>query len=130
MWQLNKDQVFIYIQYSHQFDNFSCEIEVCQNKSDKFLILDVTSTARVADAEPEKTNEVNGGSSEYGLCAMALYDYQAADDTEISFDPGQVITHIDQIDPGWWQGLGPDGNYGLFPANYVEVIDPSSLKNQ
>ena len=118
---------------SHTFDNFSREIEVCQNnanKSDKFLILDVTSTARVADAEPEKTNEVNGGSSEYGLCAMALYDYQAADDTEISFDPGQVITHIDQIDPGWWQGLGPDGNYGLFPANYVEVIDPSSLKNQ
>ena len=167
MWQLNKDQVFIDIQYSHQFDNFSCEIEVCQNnvnksdnfsreievcqsnenksdnfsreievcqnnayKSDKFLILDVTSTARVADAEPEKTNEVNGGSSEYGLCAMALYDYQAADDTEISFDPGQVITHIDQIDPGWWQGLGPDGNYGLFPANYVEVIDPSSIKSQ
>ena len=40
---------------------------------------------------------------EYGLCALALYDYQAADDTEISFDPGQVITHIDQIDPGWWQ---------------------------
>lgn len=99
------------------------------------FILDVTSTAREADAEPEKNIEVNGGSaggasSEYGLCAMALYDYQAADDTEISFDPGQVITHIDQIDPGWWQGLGPDGNYGLFPANYVEVIDPSSIKSQ
>ena len=94
------------------------------------MLSDVTSTARETEAEPEK-NEVNGGgSSEYGLCAMALYDYQAADDTEISFDPGQVITHIDQIDPGWWQGLGPDGNYGLFPANYVEVIDPSSLKNQ
>ena len=37
------------------------------------------------------------------MCALALYDYQAADETEISFDPGQVITHIDQIDPGWWQ---------------------------
>ena len=34
---------------------------------------------------------------------------QAADETEISFDPGQIISHIDQIDPGWWQGLGPDG---------------------
>lgn len=42
---------------------------------------------------------------------------------EISFDPGDLITHIDQIDPGWWQGLGPDGNYGLFPANYVELIE-------
>lgn len=55
--------------------------------------------------------------------ARALYDYQAADETEITFDPGDVITHIDQIDEGWWQGLGPDGTYGLFPANYVEIID-------
>lgn len=74
--------------------------------------------------------------------ARALYDYQAgkcyanfslailiiiqlfftADATEISFDPGDVITHIDQIDEGWWQGLSPDGTYGLFPANYVEII--------
>lgn len=45
-----------------------------------------------------------------------------ADDTEISFDPGDIITHIERIDPGWWQGLGPDGNYGLFPANYVQLL--------
>ncbi|KAG5313091.1 DBNL protein, partial [Pseudoatta argentina] len=57
-----------------------------------------------------------------GMKARALYDYQAADDTEITFDPGDIITHIDAIDEGWWQGLGPDGTYGLFPANYVEVI--------
>ncbi|XP_058116502.1 drebrin-like protein [Anopheles ziemanni] len=54
--------------------------------------------------------------------ARALYDYQAADDSEISFDPDDIITHIDQIDEGWWQGLAPDGTYGLFPANYVELI--------
>lgn len=59
---------------------------------------------------------------EYGLTARALYDYQAADATEITFDPGDIITHIDQIDEGWWQGLGPDGVFGLFPANYVELI--------
>lgn len=58
-----------------------------------------------------------------GLKARALYDYQAADESEITFDPGDIITHIDQIDEGWWQGLGPDGTYGLFPANYVEIID-------
>jgi hypothetical protein len=42
----------------------------------------------------------NGGSaseSDLGTCAVALYDYEAADDTEISFDPGQVITHIEQV---------------------------------
>jgi len=64
----------------------------------------------------------------YGTCAVALYDYQASDETEISFDPGQIISHIDQIDPGWWQGLGPQGNYGLFPANYVEIIDNQELQ--
>lgn len=62
------------------------------------------------------------GDSEASLKARALYDYQAADETEISFDPGDIITHIDQIDEGWWQGLGPDGTFGLFPANYVELI--------
>ncbi|KAG8332619.1 hypothetical protein J6590_017830 [Homalodisca vitripennis] len=57
------------------------------------------------------------------LRAQALYDYQAADDTEISFDPGDIITRIDQIDAGWWQGMAPDGSYGLFPANYVQLLD-------
>jgi len=47
----------------------------------------------------------------------------AADATEITFDPGDIITHIDQIDEGWWQGLGPDGTFGLFPANYVELLN-------
>lgn len=61
--------------------------------------------------------------SDNGLKARALYDYQAADESEITFDPGDIITHIDQIDEGWWQGLGPDGTYGLFPANYVELIN-------
>ncbi|KPJ02122.1 PREDICTED: drebrin-like protein [Papilio xuthus] len=57
-----------------------------------------------------------------GLTARALYDYQAADESEITFDPGDIITHIEQIDAGWWQGLGPRGVFGLFPANYVELL--------
>uniref|UniRef100_A0A669Q2L5 Drebrin like n=1 Tax=Phasianus colchicus TaxID=9054 RepID=A0A669Q2L5_PHACC len=58
-----------------------------------------------------------------GLCARALYDYQAADDTEISFDPENIITNIEMIDEGWWRGYGPDGHFGMFPANYVELLD-------
>ena len=65
--------------------------------------------------------------TEYGLCAMALYDFQAFEEAEISFDSGDFITHIDQIDSGWCQGLRPDGKYGLFPADYVQVVDPSSI---
>lgn len=46
----------------------------------------------------------------------------SADDTEISFDPDEIITGIEMIDEGWWRGFGPDGHFGMFPANYVELI--------
>jgi len=45
-----------------------------------------------------------------------------AGDDEISFDPDDIITEIEQIDEGWWRGRAPDGSVGLFPANYVELI--------
>lgn len=57
-----------------------------------------------------------------GICARAIYDYQAADDTEITFDPDDIITGIEMIDDGWWRGFGPDGHFGMFPANYVERL--------
>ncbi|XP_029296309.1 drebrin-like b isoform X5 [Cottoperca gobio] len=57
-----------------------------------------------------------------GTCARALYDYQAADDTEISFDPDDILTGIEMIDEGWWRGYSPDGHFGMFPANYVEIM--------
>ncbi|XP_069034435.1 drebrin-like b isoform X2 [Embiotoca jacksoni] len=67
------------------------------------------------EVTPEET-------SEKGTCARALYDYQAADDTEISFDPDEIITGIEMIDEGWWRGYNPDGHFGMFPANYVELM--------
>jgi cortactin len=58
---------------------------------------------------------------EGGLTARAVYDYQATGEDEISFDPDDIITNIEQIDEGWWQGEC-NGHYGLFPANFVELI--------
>ncbi|XP_034752917.1 drebrin-like protein [Etheostoma cragini] len=46
----------------------------------------------------------------------------AVDDTEITFDPDDIITDIDMLDEGWWRGYGPGGDYGMFPANYVELL--------
>ncbi|XP_036451616.1 drebrin-like a isoform X3 [Colossoma macropomum] len=57
-----------------------------------------------------------------GFSVRALYDYQAADETEITFEPGDVITEVETLDESWWQGRAPDGHYGMFPANYVELI--------
>ncbi|KAK7790653.1 hypothetical protein R5R35_006544 [Gryllus longicercus] len=63
-----------------------------------------------ADLEEEDT----------GYTAVALYDYQAAAEDEISFDPDDVITNVEMIDEGWWRGFCK-GQYGLFPANYVQL---------
>ncbi|ROT80611.1 putative src substrate cortactin, partial [Penaeus vannamei] len=73
--------------------------------------------AEVADA-PEAQDEG------MGITAFALYDYQAADTDEISFDPDDIITNIEMIDEGWWRGWC-NGQYGLFPANYVQVHSPT-----
>lgn len=56
-----------------------------------------------------------------GMSAVALYDYQAADFDEISFDPDDIITDIETIDEGWWRGKC-NGKVGLFPANYVQPL--------
>ncbi|KAF7640206.1 SH3 domain-containing protein [Meloidogyne graminicola] len=37
------------------------------------------------------------------------------------FDINDIITDIEQIDVGWWRGWCK-GQYGLFPANYVELL--------
>ncbi|XP_047228002.1 drebrin-like protein isoform X2 [Girardinichthys multiradiatus] len=70
----------------------------------------------------QEAQEYDPGNSGHLYRAKALYDYQAADDTEITFDPDDIITEIEMLDEGWWRGYGPDGHYGLFPANYVEII--------
>uniref|UniRef100_A0A669PNR4 Cortactin n=1 Tax=Phasianus colchicus TaxID=9054 RepID=A0A669PNR4_PHACC len=89
---------------------------------------------REAEYEPETVYEVAGAGDHYqaeentydeyenelGITAIALYDYQAAGDDEISFDPDDIITNIEMIDDGWWRGVCK-GRYGLFPANYVEL---------
>ncbi|KAM8762527.1 src substrate cortactin isoform 4-T5 [Acanthopagrus schlegelii] len=73
---------------------------------------------------PAETTAGDGQQYDYGedlgVTAVALYDYQAAGDDEISFDPDDIITNIEMIDEGWWRGVCR-GAYGLFPANYVEV---------
>ncbi|XP_052438544.1 src substrate cortactin [Carassius gibelio] len=75
--------------------------------------------------EPDEQDQTAGAplyesGEDLGVTAVALYDYQAAGDDEISFDPDDIITNIEMIDEGWWRGVCR-GAYGLFPANYVEV---------
>lgn len=93
-------------------------------------------TARVPNTAPVPTSEVLisedsedsvqveesvGGAPDVSLRAKALYDYQAAEDGELTFDPDEIIENINQLDEGWWQGTCR-GITGLFPANYVALL--------
>ncbi|KAJ8339220.1 hypothetical protein SKAU_G00360060 [Synaphobranchus kaupii] len=56
------------------------------------------------------------------LRVRALYDYQAEHESELSLEPGDIISVMETVDKAWWRGCNTDGRQGLFPANYVETI--------
>ena len=52
---------------------------------------------------------------------MAVYDYQAAEDDEVSFSEGDRIIDAEIIDDGWMIATNSrTGSRGLLPSNYVE----------
>ena len=54
---------------------------------------------------------------------MALYDYTANDDDEISFREGDIIIDTIPIDEGWMEGRhSVTGEYGMLPSNYVQQV--------
>uniref|UniRef100_A0A8C5TKU3 Hematopoietic cell-specific Lyn substrate 1 n=1 Tax=Malurus cyaneus samueli TaxID=2593467 RepID=A0A8C5TKU3_9PASS len=54
-------------------------------------------------------------------CDCLFLTIFADGDDEISFDPDDSITHIEMVDEGWWRGQC-HGRVGLFPANYVKLL--------
>ncbi|CAL8083394.1 unnamed protein product [Orchesella dallaii] len=50
---------------------------------------------------------------------IAVYDYAAEREDELSFNENALIYVLKKNDDGWWEGV-LNGQTGLFPGNYVE----------
>uniref|UniRef100_A0A3Q3X6U5 SH3 domain-containing protein n=1 Tax=Mola mola TaxID=94237 RepID=A0A3Q3X6U5_MOLML len=52
---------------------------------------------------------------------VAIYDYTADKEDELSFQEGAIIYVMKKNEDGWFEGV-MNGATGLFPGNYVESI--------
>ena len=53
--------------------------------------------------------------------AVVEFDYQAAEEDELSLVKGDIITNVSKLDGGWWEGT-LNGKTGMFPDNFVKVL--------
>ncbi|NXF27849.1 LASP1 protein, partial [Rhodinocichla rosea] len=73
--------------------------------------------------EPAPASSQRNAPAGGGKRFRAVYDYNAADEDEVSFQDGDTIINVQQIDDGWMYGtVERTGDTGMLPANYVEAI--------
>lgn len=77
----------------------------------------------VAEQNFEPEQVAAGAAGLGGKRALIQYDYEKAEDNEIELVEGQYVTNIEMVDEDWWMGTNSKGEVGLFPSNYVELVD-------
>ncbi|KAJ5369418.1 hypothetical protein N7509_014030 [Penicillium cosmopolitanum] len=81
---------------------------------------DLEETQDLGRATAEATT---AGHSQGGIRAQVQFDYEKAEDNEIELREGEFVTEIEMVDEDWWLGVNARGEHGLFPGNYVEVVE-------
>jgi len=79
--------------------------------------------AAMGSSAHDEEDTAAGAGSGSGKRAVILYDYEKAEDNEVELREGDHVTDIDMVDEDWWMGTNPQGERGLFPANYVELVE-------
>ena len=69
--------------------------------------------------EEEKTPEQE--IKEGGVYVKALFSYTADDETELTFQEGDIMLVTEEDDSGWWYAE-KEGRHGVIPCNYIEKI--------
>ncbi|KAI0404911.1 hypothetical protein F4802DRAFT_564709 [Xylaria palmicola] len=81
--------------------------------------------AAIAVAEEQFSHEavaqIPAGAAS-GNRALIQYDYEKAEDNELELREGEYVTNIEMVDEDWWMGTNSQGETGLFPSSYVELV--------
>ncbi|CAO1618113.1 unnamed protein product [Parajaminaea phylloscopi] len=64
-----------------------------------------------------------------GEPAMALYDFEAQGDDELTVAENESLTLIERENDDWWKVRNASGQEGVVPASYVEVVSGSAAAN-
>jgi hypothetical protein len=87
------------------------------------------STPFKAAIKQKKANKLHGQtqSATSGIGrARSRFAYTARSPDELTFERGIELTILSTndptLDPGWWKGSLPNGQIGIFPANYVQEL--------
>ncbi len=86
--------------------------------------------AAAASFGEQAAEAAHPGAHESGKRALVQYDYEKAEDNELELREGEYVTNIEMVDEDWWMGQNPRGETGLFPSNYVELIDDGGAGEQ
>lgn len=72
------------------------------------------------------------GKNSIGQMAQVRYEWAQRDQTEVNLSKWEYILVIQQRTryDGWWYGQKANGKKGLFPSNYVEILNPSEIKKR
>ena len=71
----------------------------------------------------EAVQHAQPGALVHGKRALVQYDYEKAEDNEVELKEGDYVTNIEMVDEHWWMGENKHGASGLFPSNYVELVE-------
>lgn len=87
--------------------------------------------SHVKSEEPALADPSIQDNGDPGTChAIAMFDYERAEDNEVDLFKGKPVTSIEMVDEDWWIGTNHNGETGLFPSNYVKVVKAAEAISQ